>query len=230
MPWHVSKEKKTVGIDPRNPSVADIIANAYSQVLNEGEKHPVFRPISDLPYSKEQIAIALMTDSLSMRDPEFTRAAGACYVHLAGFLPDEDAAIAASLEGCPQGLIQDHGNQARDAEYARLRSRHAEIVEMFNEELNRLNHEWQAFLVRNGLEETEDMIPRAPREGRTARAPGPSVVGFEPKALQTKFAAEQGDAAAQCQLGWRYLIGEGVPQDYAEAAKWLRKAAGRGRS
>jgi len=38
-------------------------------------------------------------------------------------------------------------------------------------------------------------------------------------------AAEQGHAGAQCQLGERYHLGQGVPKDDAEAEKWLRKAA-----
>jgi TPR repeat protein len=33
---------------------------------------------------------------------------------------------------------------------------------------------------------------------------------------------------AQSALGERYAIGEGVPQDKAEAAKWLQKAAEQG--
>ena len=37
--------------------------------------------------------------------------------------------------------------------------------------------------------------------------------------------AEQGDAGAQYNLGFMYSNGEGVPQDYAEAAKWYRMAA-----
>ena len=39
--------------------------------------------------------------------------------------------------------------------------------------------------------------------------------------------AEQGLAKAQVRLGWMYNQGEGVPQDYAEAAKWYRLAADR---
>ncbi|MGA2735582.1 MAG: tetratricopeptide repeat protein [Syntrophobacteraceae bacterium] len=40
--------------------------------------------------------------------------------------------------------------------------------------------------------------------------------------------ADQGDAATQYNLGMAYLNGLGVPQDYAEAAKWLGKAADQG--
>ena len=40
--------------------------------------------------------------------------------------------------------------------------------------------------------------------------------------------AAAGDATAQWQLGSMYLIGKGVPQDYAEAVKWFRKAAEQG--
>jgi uncharacterized protein len=40
--------------------------------------------------------------------------------------------------------------------------------------------------------------------------------------------AEQGDAAAQANLGLMYDTGRGVPQDYAEALVWYRKAADQG--
>ena len=40
--------------------------------------------------------------------------------------------------------------------------------------------------------------------------------------------AEQGDAEAQFNLGVIYDEGQGVPQDYAEAAKWYRMAAEQG--
>ena len=40
--------------------------------------------------------------------------------------------------------------------------------------------------------------------------------------------ANQGYAAAQFNLGIMYDEGQGVPQDYAEALKWYRKAAEQG--
>ena len=40
--------------------------------------------------------------------------------------------------------------------------------------------------------------------------------------------AEQGDAAAQYNLGGLYQSGQGVPQDYAEALKWYGKSADQG--
>ena len=40
--------------------------------------------------------------------------------------------------------------------------------------------------------------------------------------------AEKGDAKAQFVLGLKYDTGKGVPQDYAEAAKWYRKAKDQG--
>ena len=48
--------------------------------------------------------------------------------------------------------------------------------------------------------------------------------------LALKADAEQGDALAQAILGFRYYCGECVAQDYAEAAKWFRKAAEQGES
>ena len=40
--------------------------------------------------------------------------------------------------------------------------------------------------------------------------------------------AERGDAIAQYNLGLMYLAGQGVNQDYGQAAKWFRKAAEQG--
>ena len=40
--------------------------------------------------------------------------------------------------------------------------------------------------------------------------------------------AEQGDAVAQTELGSRYYAGRGVPQDDAEATRWIRMAAEQG--
>lgn len=41
-------------------------------------------------------------------------------------------------------------------------------------------------------------------------------------------AAEQGDAAAQFDLGVKYSHGRGVPEDDAEGMRWYRKAAEQG--
>ena len=43
-----------------------------------------------------------------------------------------------------------------------------------------------------------------------------------------KQQAAHGEAAAQCSLGGMYEDGKGVPQDYAQAALWYRKAAEQG--
>ncbi|MCK5702266.1 MAG: SEL1-like repeat protein, partial [Cyclobacteriaceae bacterium] len=40
--------------------------------------------------------------------------------------------------------------------------------------------------------------------------------------------AEQGDASAQWILGFMYLTGESMPQDYEQAAYWFAKAAEQG--
>ena len=40
--------------------------------------------------------------------------------------------------------------------------------------------------------------------------------------------AEEGNVAAQYNLGTIYAHGKGVPQDYVEAIKWYRKAAAQG--
>jgi hypothetical protein len=44
----------------------------------------------------------------------------------------------------------------------------------------------------------------------------------------SRLRAEQGDARAEANLGNMYAHGQGVPQDYAEALRWYRKAAEQG--
>jgi TPR repeat protein len=45
---------------------------------------------------------------------------------------------------------------------------------------------------------------------------------------ELRAAAEKGEAKAQFNLGLMYDNGQGVPQDYNEAAKWYTKAAEQG--
>ncbi len=49
-----------------------------------------------------------------------------------------------------------------------------------------------------------------------------------PALRRIRETAEQGDADAQYSLGLIYAIGQGVPRDHTEAAKWFRKAAEQG--
>ena len=45
---------------------------------------------------------------------------------------------------------------------------------------------------------------------------------------ETRARAEKGDGIAQYNLGRMYVVGDGVPQDFEEGAKWYRKAAEQG--
>ena len=47
-------------------------------------------------------------------------------------------------------------------------------------------------------------------------------------AKEFRLLAEQGDAGAQFNLGYRYSIGQGVPQDYVLAHMWFNIAAASG--
>jgi TPR repeat protein len=44
------------------------------------------------------------------------------------------------------------------------------------------------------------------------------------------MAADQGDSTSQYMLGYLYDAGQGVPQDYVQAAQWYLKAANQGNS
>ena len=41
-------------------------------------------------------------------------------------------------------------------------------------------------------------------------------------------AAQQGEPYGQCNLGFMYQYGKGVPKDLVQAAEWFRKAADQG--
>ena len=64
--------------------------------------------------------------------------------------------------------------------------------------------------------------------------PAPNTLGQGASAISTpdfgttKKAAESGDSEAQFELGGMYDIGDGVPPDSTEAAKWYRLAAEQG--
>jgi len=59
-------------------------------------------------------------------------------------------------------------------------------------------------------------------DGQEAEAPAPEWLN------SLRGRAEKGDAKAQARLGSMYAVGRGVPQDYAEAARWFRNAAEQG--
>ena len=46
--------------------------------------------------------------------------------------------------------------------------------------------------------------------------------------VELSKAAERGDADAQCRLGLRNLLGDGMAKNFDEAAKWFLKAAEQG--
>jgi TPR repeat protein len=56
---------------------------------------------------------------------------------------------------------------------------------------------------------------------------GETLVKTEPARVVAacRHLADQGDYMAQTNLGAMYYYGQGVPQDYAEAMRWFRKAA-----
>ena len=67
--------------------------------------------------------------------------------------------------------------------------------------------------------------PNAPAE-TTDTATTPYLNATELESLQQR--AEEGDASAQHDLGFRYSNGDGVPQDFTQAVAWYREAADQG--
>ncbi len=76
-------------------------------------------------------------------------------------------------------------------------------------------------------------LHRAPRAfaallfGISTILPG-APLHAQPPLNELRVLAERGDAEAQSGLGYRYLVGRGVPHDDAEAVWWLRQAADQG--
>ena len=57
---------------------------------------------------------------------------------------------------------------------------------------------------------------------------GLELTGNHLDSSSLKQNAERGDAKAQYQLGWSYMTGAGMAQDYQEAARWYRESAAQG--
>jgi TPR repeat protein len=55
---------------------------------------------------------------------------------------------------------------------------------------------------------------------------GPGSIKKPVEEVKTK--TELGDLDSEFQLGIRYYNGDGVPRDWVEAVKWIRKAAEQG--
>ena len=73
------------------------------------------------------------------------------------------------------------------------------------------------------------MARRGPEQPTQAKHPVPqkqTTAADEVKVLRQK--AAQGNAKAQNDLGTKYAVGLGVPQDDAQAVVWYRKAAEQG--
>lgn len=56
----------------------------------------------------------------------------------------------------------------------------------------------------------------------------PQSRAHTPGATSVIRAAERGRSSAQVELGFRYQLGQGVPQNYELAASWYQRAAGQG--
>ena len=80
------------------------------------------------------------------------------------------------------------------------------------------------------LEHNSSMIKNHKNKQNINSEVNGNVNAAQTKNLVREFlhAAEQGDAAAQLKLGFKYASGDGVPKDSAEAADWLHKAAMQG--
>jgi hypothetical protein len=86
------------------------------------------------------------------------------------------------------------------------------------------------YAIGRGLEteylEAPEPQPSAP--GRATPAQRNVRSDYAEAAKWWRKAADQGDAAAQSDLGWLYSSGQGVETNYAEAAAWYRKSAEQG--
>src|ERR1700738_3234751 len=65
-------------------------------------------------------------------------------------------------------------------------------------------------------------------QGQASAGPIRSVGTDEADPSSLKKEAQSGDVKAEYLLGWSYMGGTGVSQDYQEAAKWYGEAAAQG--
>src|SRR5713226_6667560 len=73
--------------------------------------------------------------------------------------------------------------------------------------------------------------PAGSSGGMAPAGAGPTAINASPQAKtpdDLRKLAEQGDAAAQWDMGYRYHNGQGVPQDDAQAVRWFQRAADQG--
>lgn len=66
------------------------------------------------------------------------------------------------------------------------------------------------------------------RDGKAPQPAAPLALSTAGKAAQSGPRGVASNAQSQFELGSRYLAGDGAPQDYAEALKWLEMAAAGG--
>lgn len=95
--------------------------------------------------------------------------------------------------------------------------------------INAVAEEYQ----KKGVEVTIDQIVAANpnlKSGTNLEAGGKLFIPDKNRANleELKAKARQGDAVAECTIGVWYKRGQGVPQDYAEAARWFNRAAQHG--
>jgi GAF domain-containing protein len=79
------------------------------------------------------------------------------------------------------------------------------------------------FLPRNQSRAAASQQPSKSQSANPLQSSPPPVVLNDQRKL-----AEQGDAAVQYAIGARYAVGDGVKQDYSEAARWFSMAAAQG--
>jgi TPR repeat protein len=72
-----------------------------------------------------------------------------------------------------------------------------------------------------GLPRGNALVPQGRRRGRCLCA----GQDYDEAMRWFRKAADQGNAAAQDNLGWLYETGSDVARDYGEAMHWYRKAA-----
>lgn len=73
----------------------------------------------------------------------------------------------------------------------------------------------------------QKQIQQGGQVARQAPASPPSDISSQ-DLKKLKVRAAKGDAEAQLEIGYRYILGEGVPQDYETARSWFEKAAAQG--
>ena len=174
------------------------VAAAYGQLVGES-RHLFYRPESQLPYSKVEIRECIELLLTEPLDDKQRNALECGNVMLNDFIPDEEFNKIGKRDDALVQMLDLYDAGDRDAQRLLMAMGEADTPET------------DSF--------RKQVYERVGKENEAT---------LKKNRFLRQVAAEQGDAVSQFNLGLMYDTGEGVTQDYQEAAHWYHLAAAQG--